>query len=329
MNNVPPGFIDNATRDQTPVAPTSADDVLVGLRWDGDFLFVPPATVALRYAVDGGRAVELPMPSVIEGGIQQWKATIPRQPAGADVTYYLRAAWPEGKVAFVPAANLTRPSAYTVAGVQLPPAADSDLVINEVLADNGNGDVDEAGEHEDWVEILNKGTAPIDLAGYFLSDDPTKPDAWQLPDVTLAPGAFLAIWCDEDGSQGPLHANFKLSKAGEMVQLATKDAVVDSVTFGAQTTDVSWARHPTDGTGEWRTCGQPTRSSANRCANAGQASATPSATQGATATASATPPVPMITPTATTTGTIPLPPTSTPGGFFLARIYLPIGHRLK
>lgn len=327
---LPPGFIDNATRDQTPGAPTSADDVLVGLRWDGDFLFVPPATVALRYAVDGGRAVELPMPSVIDGGIQQWRATIPRQPAGAVVTYYLRAAWPDGKVAFVPAANLTRPSAYTVAGVQLPPAADSDLVINEVLADNGNGDVDEAGEHEDWVEILNKGTAPIDLAGYFLSDDPTKPDAWQLPNVTLAPGAFLAIWCDEDGSQGPLHANFKLSKAGEMVQLATKDAVVDSVTFGAQTTDVSWARLP-DGTGAWASCAAPTLGGPNDCGGGATGTATATGTGGGSATSTATP----VTATATRTPTKEIidvgtaTPTPTIWRDWTERLFLPIGYRLK
>ena len=332
----PAGNVYDATRDQTPGAPTSADDVLIGLRWDGAFLGEPPSTVSLRYAVDGGRTVELPMPSAVEGGLQQWRATIPQQPAGTDVTYYLRAVWPDGKVVFVPAANLTRPSTYTVAGVQLPPAADSDLVINEVLADNGVGDVDEAGEHEDWVELFNKGTAPIDLAGYFLSDDPTKPDAWQLPDVTLAPGAFLAIWCDEDGSQGPLHANFKLSKAGELVQLATRDAVVDSVTFGAQTTDVSWARQP-DGTGAWASCASPTIGRANVCGGGTGGTATATGVASATPTVSATPSMPAITQTATATGTRPIvdvgtpTPTPTPTIWrdWMERLYLPIGYRLK
>ncbi|MEO8085071.1 MAG: CotH kinase family protein, partial [Ardenticatenales bacterium] len=316
----PAGNLYDATRDQTPGEPTSSDDVLIGLRWDGASLGDPPSAVTLRYTLNGDRYVELPMPGAVEGGVQQWKATIPKQPAGTDVTYYLRAVWPDGKVGFLPAANLTRPIAYTVAGVPLPPADGSDLVLNELLADNVAGDVDEAGEHEDWVELTNKGAAPIALAGYFLSDDPSKPGAWPLPDMTLAPGAYLAVWCDGDADQGPLHASFKLSKAGEMVQLATADAVVDSVAFGAQVADVSWARWPVNGGDEWTSCGHPTRGAANDCATV-QATATPSSVA-PTATPSPTR-TPIIDPTPTVAVR-----TATPfdgGGFVHA--YLPVAYR--
>ncbi|MFN8422215.1 MAG: CotH kinase family protein [Anaerolineae bacterium] len=199
----PAGNLGAATRYQVPATSTSADDVAVGLRWQPGIVPLgdPPAALALRYTVDGGRYVELAMPEADVDGVRQWRAAIPKQPAGADVTYYLRAAWPDGRVDFEPAANLTHPSAYTVAGVPRPPTVGGELVLNEVLAENVAGDVDEAGEHEDWVELYNKGAAPIDLSGYFLSDDPAKPDAWPLPARTLAPGVHRRL-CDDDGDRG-------------------------------------------------------------------------------------------------------------------------------
>ena len=51
---------------------------------------------------------------------------------------------------------------------------DDPLVINEVLADpasdwDGDGTVDFKGD--EWIEVLNNGTEPINLSDYFLRDD--------------------------------------------------------------------------------------------------------------------------------------------------------------
>lgn len=121
------------------------------------------------------------------------------------------------------------------------------LRINEILADNASVAVDEAGQHEDYVEIHNSSGASVDLSGMYLSDVQAFPTKWQVPAGTVVPaGGTVLVWCDEDAGDGPLHASFKLSKDGEEVGLYHTDLAgnleVDRVTFGPQTTDVSIGR---------------------------------------------------------------------------------------
>ncbi len=140
------------------------------------------------------------------------------------------------------------------------------LRLNEVLADNDGVHADEAGEYDDWVEIVNIGSAPVALGGLYLTDNLDNPTKWIFPALELAPGGFALIWCDEDGGQGPLHANFKLSADGEDVGLfasvADGNLPIDTLVFGTQTTDVSLAR-AVDGTGPWVLCPTPTPNTSN------------------------------------------------------------------
>lgn len=71
------------------------------------------------------------------------------------------------------------------------------LVINEGSNKNYLTGIDEDGEQEDWVELYNGGGATIDLGDYFLSDKATEPGLWQLPDMSLAPNAFMQVFCSE------------------------------------------------------------------------------------------------------------------------------------
>lgn len=140
------------------------------------------------------------------------------------------------------------------------------LRLNELMADNDGVIADEAGEFEDWLELHNPGPDPVSLDGLALSDDPQATAPWPLPALVLEPGEYLLIWCDEDLDQGPLHADFKLSAGGESAVLFLLDDgqlyPVDSVTFGAQTTDVAYGRLP-DGDGPWQVLDTPTPGASN------------------------------------------------------------------
>ncbi len=292
-----------------PEAPAAGEPVRLAMRFEGAQW---PTELDLIYRVDGGPPTTVPfMP-----GDVTFFATIPAQPAHAVVAYHVRAVVADGRVAFFPSANLTRPWTYTVRGAVLPVEPGGDLVINEILADNATAGPDPAGEFDDWVELHNRGPQPIALADYYLSDDPEDALAFRLPDVPLAPGAFMLIWCDEDAGQGPDHAGFKLSKSGETVLLSTARATVDRVAFGPQTTDVSWGRDP-DGGDAWSACAPPSPRAANRCGGA----VTPAAS--ATATH-----VPTSPPTATHIATAtPTGAPSTPPGGGTRRVFLPLMHR--
>lgn len=120
------------------------------------------------------------------------------------------------------------------------------LVINEFMADNSKTIADESGKYEDWIEIYNTTEQPISMKGYYLTDDFTDKKQWAFPDTVIPPKGFLLIWADNDVDEGPLHANFGLSKSGEQIGLyfnrITEIVTIDTVTFGQQQEDVSFSR---------------------------------------------------------------------------------------
>ena len=77
------------------------------------------------------------------------------------------------------------------------------LFINEWMASNTNTLADPAdGDFEDWFELYNAGAAPINLAGFTLSDDAANPTKFRIPAGTmLPPHGFLLVWADEETGQ--------------------------------------------------------------------------------------------------------------------------------
>ena len=72
-----------------------------------------------------------------------------------------------------------------------------------------------------------------------------------MPDTVIKASSYLIIWADKDESQAGLHADFKLSSAGESVYLVNNSfEIVNYAQFGKQTADVAFARIP-NGTGNF------------------------------------------------------------------------------
>ena len=143
------------------------------------------------------------------------------------------------------------------------------LYINELMADNDATieDPDEPGAYDDWFEIFNPSIVDVDLGGMYLTDDLSDPTQWQIPAGVIVPaGGFILFWADDDLAQGNTHTNFKLSKDGEEIGLFDTDVngnvLVDSITFGPQTTDVSFGR-VADGAASWTTFEVPTPNESN------------------------------------------------------------------
>ena len=122
-----------------------------------------------------------------------------------------------------------------------------DVVINEFMASNDSlsGLADNAGEYDDWIELYNNTNTTIGLSGFYLTDDITDPMKWLIPQGnTIAPNSYLILWADDDGSQGDLHTNFKLSAGGEFIMLSYFSTVIDSISYGQQQTNIAAARVP-------------------------------------------------------------------------------------
>lgn len=98
--------------------------------------------------------------------------------------------------------------------------------LTEFLAENDGGLRDEDGETSDWVELHNPNPVSLRMAGYALTDDPTRQRRWVLPDVRIPPRGFLVVFAsgkNRRGPGGPLHTDFRLSAEGEYLALLDRD----------------------------------------------------------------------------------------------------------
>jgi hypothetical protein len=128
--------------------------------------------------------------------------------------------------------------------------------ISEFLTSNGTGIKDDSvvPVRTDWIEIHNPTSSPVNLAGWHLTDDKTKPAKWTFPSgtsgTTVPANGYLVVFADNTttavGPGGRLHANFALSNEGEYLALTRPDnsAVNSFDPYPAQATDVSYGTSP-------------------------------------------------------------------------------------
>jgi len=155
---------------------------------------------------------------------------------------------------------------YTLNAV-VPTAQPGDVVINEFLAKNNTDTTNEYGNNEDWIELFNMTDNPVDVFGLYLTDDISDPVKFAFPENSIIqPGSYLMIWADEEDTVSPyLHANFKLSATGESLMFSDgAGLVLDSLTFGPQTADISLGRCP-NGSGLFSDLIIPTFGTDNYC----------------------------------------------------------------
>jgi hypothetical protein len=186
-----------------------------------------------------------------EAGDGIFGGTTTNYAAGNKVHYYIeaRSANPARAAAFSPDNAEKDTHAYFV-GVTT--ASNSPVIISELMAANFSAYSDPQGEYDDWIELRNVTGQDVDLTGHYLSDEANNPRKWQFPAGTMIPAnGYLIVWADEDGpAPVSLHASFKLEKNGETIYLTGTDAnfnaILDSVTFGPQQTDLSYGRSYAD-----------------------------------------------------------------------------------
>jgi hypothetical protein len=115
---------------------------------------------------------------------------------------------------------------------------DSDVVINEVLADpSGNENTDE------FVELFNKGTDPVVITNWSISDTIGSTKTYSFPDTTIAPGQYVVVTSAITG--------ISLNNTGDGVVLKKSDGTqIDLMSYDSSKEDRSWSRIP-NGTGSF------------------------------------------------------------------------------
>jgi hypothetical protein len=115
------------------------------------------------------------------------------------------------------------------------------LKINEWLASPG------APFTEDFVEIYNPDSLPVNLGGLFMTDKPIgNPKRHAITPLSFVPGfGYRAFIADGNKSAGADHLDFALDQErGEIALVSTDGKIIDCVVYGAQFAGISQGRSP-------------------------------------------------------------------------------------
>ena len=122
-----------------------------------------------------------------------------------------------------------------------------EVAITEVAPVNTTVPQSAQDEYFDYVELYNTGTEEINLKNYKLSESKKSESFHQLPDVTVNPGEYVAIFCGESdyvsSKTGNIYVNYGLNRYGETIYLMDNDnVVVDSFSYSRMQSGYSSGR---------------------------------------------------------------------------------------
>jgi CotH kinase protein/Lamin Tail Domain/Chitobiase/beta-hexosaminidase C-terminal domain/Secretion system C-terminal sorting domain len=146
--------------------------------------------------------------------------------------------------------------------------AQAQIKINEFSAANFSNWYDPStNETPDWVELMNTGSASIDLMGWALSDAPDDLSQYVFNSYTLNAGERVIIVLDNRDlvMGGIIHTNFKITqtKPEGIILVDATGTVADQYEITTPNVlDHSFARFP-DGTGDFKICTAPTPGAEN------------------------------------------------------------------
>ena len=128
-------------------------------------------------------------------------------------------------------------------GTDDPAAAIATVLVNEVFT--------HSTPSIDFVELFNPGAAPVNLGGWFITDDPALPMKYRVPNGTsIGAGGYLTFDESTFNATPGTNGSFTFAAEGEAVYLLSGDAATTNLTgyshgftFDASPAGVSFGRH--------------------------------------------------------------------------------------
>lgn len=140
--------------------------------------------------------------------------------------------------------------------------------INEVSAQNSIY-VNELFKRNDWLELYNTTSSPIDVEGMYLTNNLSKPTMYKITkgsteaSTVIPANGYLIIWCDKLEPESQLHASFKLdNNSGTLMLTAADESWSDQFAYTRHEGDQTVGRYP-DGAAEVYVMNIPTIEKAN------------------------------------------------------------------
>ncbi len=142
------------------------------------------------------------------------------------------------------------------------------IVVNEFSASNKSNYAAANGKYYDWVELYNGSGAAVNISGWYLSDNPTVLNKWQVPNgVSIANNSYKIFFCSgKNGTvSGQYHTNFKLTQSDTSENIILSNAsltIIDSLTVFPCDSNDSRGRI-TNGAATWGIFVKPTPNASN------------------------------------------------------------------
>ena len=111
------------------------------------------------------------------------------------------------------------------------------MFLTEFMAANVRTFADRDRDYSEWIELYNAGSTPVNLDGWFLTDDRAELKKWRFPAVAIAPNSYLVVFAskkDRRGPAGDLHTNFKLDAERGYLALVKPDGATVASDFGRE-----------------------------------------------------------------------------------------------
>ena len=122
-------------------------------------------------------------------------------------------------------------------------------VLNEICSSNQTILTDQNGGTPDWIELYNPNSEPIDLTGYYLTDNPENPTKWRFESGILNGFDHFLVYASGNDlpNAEPPHTSFKISQQGESIMLFSEQLdLIDSIHLPFVPTDMAYGAE-TDG----------------------------------------------------------------------------------
>ena len=105
------------------------------------------------------------------------------------------------------------------------PVTSKQLIISEVQPANAGELLDDDGHCPDWIELWNASAEPLEVTGWYLTDDPHELDKWEFPALVVSAGERIVVFASGKDSDDidELHTNFKLAQEGDYLALVFAD----------------------------------------------------------------------------------------------------------
>ena len=128
-------------------------------------------------------------------------------------------------------------------GTDDPATAVPAIVINELLTATVPPEVDR-------IELFNPTASPVNVGGWFMTDDHSAPAKFRIPDNTIIPAGGFVVFTEAQFNSVPgSPTSFSLSSQGESVYLFSADAdgnltgYSHGVAFDAAPPGISFGRY--------------------------------------------------------------------------------------